>query len=187
MFERVCCAVAGAAAIFAILVLPAAAQDSIESKVQVCGACHGTDGVPTSPTIPIIWGQQQNYLVKQLHDYRAGDRTNPIMTPLAAGIKQEDTRPIGAYFAGKTWPTRATPAAATPEPQKIAMCKACHQPNFEGGAPAPRLAGLSYDYLVSAMNSFANGERTNNGDMPKFMKALSDGERAEMAKYLAGL
>ena len=66
------------------------------------------------------------------------------------------------------------------------MCKACHQPHFEGGAPAPRLAGLSYDYLVSAMQSFADGDRTNNGDMPKFMKALSDGERQEMAKYLAG-
>ena len=80
-----------------------------------------------------------------------------------------------------------TPVSATPEPPKIAMCKACHQPNFEGGAPAPRLAGLSYDYLVSAMKGFADGERTNNGDMPKFMKALSDSERAEMAKYLAGL
>jgi cytochrome c553 len=109
------------------------------------------------------------------------------MAPVAAGIAQPDTRPIAAYFAAKTWPTKATPAAAAPEPAKIAMCKACHQPNFEGGAPAPRLAGLNYDYLVSAMKSFADGERTNNGDMPKFMKALSDGERAEMAKYLAGL
>jgi cytochrome c553 len=186
MFKGLAATAFGAAAIAAAIAMPAAADD-IEAKVQVCGACHGTNGVPTSPTIPVIWGQQQNYLVKQLHDYRAEDRNNPIMAPVAAGIKQEDTRPIAAYFAGKTWPTRPTPAAATPEPAKIAMCKACHQPNFEGGAPAPRLAGLSYDYLVSAMKSFADGERTNNGDMPKFMKALGDSERQEMAKYLAGL
>ena len=28
---------------------------------------------------PIIWGQEQSYLVKQLHDYRSGDRDNQIM------------------------------------------------------------------------------------------------------------
>ena len=37
----------------------------------------------------------------------------------------------------------------------------CHQPNFEGGPPAPRLAGLSYEYLVAVMRSFAADERTN--------------------------
>jgi len=37
------------------------------------------------------------------------------------------------------------------------------------------------------MNDFANGERTNNGDMPGFMKALSESDRDAMAKYLAGL
>jgi len=67
------------------------------------------------------------------------------------------------------------------------MCKACHQPHFEGGAPAPRLAGLSYEYLLSAMNAFADGQRTNNLDMPGFMKALSESDRYAIAKYLAGL
>ena len=52
------------------------------------------------------------------------------------------------------------------------MCKACHGQNFEGGAPAPRLAGLDYTYLIGGMNGFANGTRTNNLDMPGFMRAL---------------
>ena len=47
-------------------------------------------------------------------------------------------------------------------------CRACHGENYEGGAPAPRLAGQSYDYLLASMNSFANDERTNNLDMPGF-------------------
>jgi cytochrome c553 len=53
--------------------------------------------------------------------------------------------------------------------------------------PAPRLAGLSYEYLVAAMKNFATDERTNNGDMPRFMQALSDSQRDAMAKYLAAL
>ena len=38
--------------------------------------------------------------------------------------------------------------------------------------PAPRLAGLSYEYLVASMRAFAKDQRTNNLDMPKFMQAL---------------
>jgi cytochrome c553 len=53
--------------------------------------------------------------------------------------------------------------------------------------PAPRLAGLSYEYLVATMRAFATDERANNGDMPKFMHALTDSERDAMARYLSSL
>jgi cytochrome c553 len=67
------------------------------------------------------------------------------------------------------------------------MCRACHGQNFEGGAPAPRLAGLSYEYLLGAMRSFADGQRTNNLDMPGFMKRLTDSQREAIARYLSAL
>ena len=37
------------------------------------------------------------------------------------------------------------------------------------------------------MRSFATNERTNNGDMPKFMQMLTDSERDAIARYLADL
>jgi cytochrome c553 len=176
---------------FLISPAPAFAADDIEAKVQMCAACHGEKGIPADPkTVPIIWGQQQSYLVKQLHDYRSGDRDNPIMSPIAKGLAQEDLRKIAAHFAAKTWP-EAQPTgrqvASVSPPNGIAQCQPCHQPNFEGGPPAPRLAGLSYDYLVATMRAFATDERTNNGDMPKFMQALSDSDRDAMARYLSAL
>jgi cytochrome c553 len=165
------------------------AADDIEAKVQMCAVCHGQNGVPLDPkTMPIIWGQQQSYLVKQLRDYRNGERNNPIMTPIAKGLAQDDLRKISAYFAEKKWPAQPSSSAARPSPPPgIAQCQPCHQPNFEGGMPAPRLAGLSYEYLVSTMRAFATDERTNNGDMPKFMHALTDSEREAMARYLSSL
>src|ERR1700720_4864295 len=91
----------GALVIFAAaLAGPANAADEIEAKLQVCSSCHGQNGEPSDPkTIPIIWGQQQNFLVKELHDYRAGDRDNPIMAAMAKSLKQEELRPAAAYFA----------------------------------------------------------------------------------------
>ena len=188
MLKRFFSTIFGAAFSFAVIAVPAQAADDIEVKVQACAACHGQNGVPVDPkTIPIIWGQQQSYLVKQLHDYRSGDRENPIMSPIAKSIAQEDLRKIAAYFATKGWPVQRAAAAFAPPPNGIAQCQPCHQPNFEGGPPAPRLAGLSYEYLVAAMRSFAVEERINNGDMPKFMQALTDSERDAMARYLSTL
>jgi cytochrome c553 len=188
MFARLFLAIFGAAISLTAAAAPASAADDIEAKAQACAACHGQNGVPIDPkTVPIIWGQQQAYLVKQLHDYRSGDRDNAIMSPIAKGLAQQDLRKIAAYFAAKTWPGQNAAAAPAPPPKGIAQCQPCHQQKFEGGMPAPRLAGLSYDYLVASMRSFATDERTNNGDMPKFMQALKDDEREAMARYLSAL
>lgn len=174
-------------AIAAFCALPAYAAEDIAARVQVCASCHGQNGKPADNVTPAIWGQQANYLYKELHDYHSAARANPIMGPIAKTFTLEDLRAVADYFAAKTWPTAAAKAAAKTPPASIAMCKACHGQNFEGGAPGPRLAGLSYTYLISAMNSFGDGKRTNNLDMPGFMKALSKSERETIARYLSAL
>jgi cytochrome c553 len=179
--------VAVLANLLAIVSGPALADDDIESRVGVCGGCHGQNGVPVTSATPIIWGQQANYLYKELHDYHSGDRVNAIMSPLVKTFSLEDLRKVANYFAAKPWPAREGGAGTGSPPEKITMCRACHGQNFEGGAPAPRLAGLSYEYLAASMRSFANGQRTNNLDMPGFMRALTESERDAMARYLAGL
>jgi len=188
MFMRLLSMVFGTMAGFAAAVAPAKSADDIEAKAQTCAACHGQNGVSIDPkTIPIIWGQQQSYLMKQLRDYRNGERDNPIMTLIAKSLAEDELRKLAAYFAAKPWPAKAAATASASPPNGIAQCQPCHQPNFEGGPPAPRLAGLSYEYLAAAMRGFAADHRTNNGDMPKFMQALTDNERDAMARYLSGL
>jgi len=189
MFKSLVSTSFGVMVLLAIIAMPAhAADDDIETKALLCSACHGQNGVPTTAaTIPIIWGQQGNYLYKELHDYKSGDRANPLMGPIVQGFSLPDLRKMAEYFATKTWPAPQTGNTAATPPEGIQMCRACHQQNFEGGAPAPRLAGLSYEYLLAAMNAFADGKRTNNLDMPGFMKALTENQREAMAHYLAGL
>jgi cytochrome c553 len=193
VFNRLILTLCGVVGIFAAIAAPAIttsamAADDIEAKAQACAACHGANGVPIDPkTMPIIWGQQANYLYKELHDYKSGDRKSPIMAPVVADISLADLRQLANYFAAKPWPAKQASGSAGSPPNGIAQCQPCHQQNFEGGAPAPRLAGLNYEYLAGTMKSFADGGRTNNGDMPGFMKALSDSDRDAMARYLAGL
>jgi cytochrome c553 len=170
----------------AAVAVPAQASD-IEAKAQACAGCHGENGVPIDPkTVPILWGQERSYLFKQLRDYRNGERENQIMSPIAKALAEEDLRELASYLAGKSWPARSA-ATSAPAPQGIAQCQPCHQPDLRGGPPAPRLAGLSYEYLAASMHGFAGGQRTNNGDMPKFMQMLSERERDAIARYLAAL
>ena len=188
MCTRVFSVVLGLGFGFVATLSPAVAQDGVEAKAQVCAACHGQNGIPTDPkTIPPIWGQQQSYLMKQLRDFRSGERASAVMSPLAKGLAEGDLRKIAAYFAAKTWPARQASAKPPSPPKGITQCQPCHQPNFEGGMPAPRLAGLSYEYLVASMRAFAAEERTNNLDMPKFMQMLPEPERDAIARYLSAL
>ena len=158
------------------------------AKLLVCAICHGDKGVPKNSMIPVIWGQQENYILKQLHDFESGDRAFEAMGWMAQTLSQEEQRSAAADFAKKSWPARPTAAAAAPSaPATVAVCQACHQQNLVGGVAAPRLAGQSYEYLVEAMRRFADGERSNNADMTNIMKAISPAEREAMARYIAGL
>jgi cytochrome c553 len=165
---------------------PAGERD-FGAKMLVCNTCHGAKGVPHDPTIPVIWGQQENYLTKQLHDFRSGDRNFEAMAWMTSMLSQSEMASAAAYFTKKSWPAKSASAASASPPAMAAVCQVCHQQNFVGGLAGPRLAGQSYDYLVEAMRRFAEGERTNNADMMNLMKAILPADREAMARYISSL
>jgi cytochrome c553 len=187
--------------VVAALAAPAKADDvanpstqrEFGAKLLVCSSCHGDQGKPKNATIPNIWGQQEDYLVKQLHDFQTGARAFEVMAWMAKTLTEAEVGPAAAYFAKKGWPARASTAASTSPPAEVAVCQLCHQQNLTGGTspvggqPAPRLAGQSYEYLVDAMGRFADGERTNSPDMTKIMEAIAPPEREAIARYISGL
>lgn len=167
-------------------------QREFNAKMLVCNACHGANGTPRAPAVPIIAGQQEAYLLKQLHDFRSKDRDSEIMKWMAESLTVAEQAPVAAAIAKKGWPAKVRTAAATTAPRGMAVCQACHQVDFMGavqaeGVATPRLAGQTYDYLVEAMRKFADGERNNNADMAMIMKGISAADRESMARYLSSL
>ena len=157
------------------------------AKLLVCNACHGADGAPKSAATPVLWGQQESYLVKQLHDFQSGDRKFEVMTWMATTLSPAELPSVAAYFASKSWPARPAATAAASPPPMVAVCEVCHQKSFTGGLPAPRLAGQSYEYLVDTMRRFAEGERTTNADMVKIMQGTQPAQMEAMARYISNL
>src|SRR5690606_11405685 len=130
-----------------------------QSKVAVCGACHGADGNSAAPNFPKLAGQGEAYLLKQLKDIKAGStpgapegvgRKVLEMTGLLDPFSDEDLADIAAYFASQ----KGTVGMADPALVEIGQqlyrggklelgmpsCTGCHAPNGAGIA----LAGLPH-------------------------------------------
>ncbi|MGE0558636.1 MAG: cytochrome c [Burkholderiales bacterium] len=94
--------IAGCAALIAGGTAQAANPEAGKEKSKVCAACHGPDGNSPSPDFPRLAGQNQDYLVKALADYKAGERKNAIMAPQAANLSKRDIEDLAAYYSRQT-------------------------------------------------------------------------------------
>jgi cytochrome c553 len=166
--------------------VPVSAQEPIAATVQLCASCHGREGRPADPSVPIISGQQPGYIRKQLMDYRSGDRDSEIMSSIAQSLSERQIAQIADYFGAAAWP-RDPAAAPAVTPAAVLACQACHNRDLKGAAGAPRLAGQSAPYIVETMTAFASGERANNPQMSALMRSLSPADRNVIADYLARL
>ena len=186
--------VVGIVAVFALASLPCRARaQAIEAKAQLCGACHGENGIPQLKTTPVIWGQHQGYLYLQLRDYKSGTRKNDQMSVVAATLERDDMMALAQYFSQKRWPNLQQPPASEAATARAVganrslVCTSCHQSQYQGDGTQPRLAGQAKDYLAQTMLDFRDGARGNNPGMSDLMNATSKGDLAPLAEYLAGL
>jgi cytochrome c553 len=172
-----------------------------KEKAAPCAACHGADGNSAVATYPKLAGQQANYIVKQLQNFKNDVRVNAIMGPQAKPLSEQDMKDLAAYYASQTTKPGAgdqTKVALGEAIYKggnigneVAACAACHGPEGNGNAAAkfPQLSGQHADYIKSQLNMFKSGERANDaGNMMRNIAAnMSDAEIDAVSEYIAGL
>lgn len=172
-----------------------------QTKSAVCAACHGVDGNSMVPNWPKLAGQHASYITKQLADFKAGGRTDPTMSPMAAPLSDQDVADLAAYFSSQkvTIGTANAEKAALGKKlylggdsaKGISACMACHGPNGAGnpGAKFPAVQGQQSMYVVKQLQDFRSGTRKN--DPAKMMSSIaakmSDAEIEAVAEYIAGL
>ena len=84
-----------------------AEEFNLQETVELCSSCHGEKGLPEDRKIPIIWGQTWYYIYVQLKDYKAGRRTNEVMSEIVKPLKKKDMQALATYFSEKKWPEAA--------------------------------------------------------------------------------
>ena len=71
---------------------------------QLCVTCHGTDGISVIENYPILAGQREGYLVKQMKDFRDGIRKDPVMLNIVASLDDATISALAKYYASKKLP-----------------------------------------------------------------------------------
>jgi len=172
-----------------------------KEKSQVCAACHAADGNSIQPVWPKIAGQHPEYLVKQLTDYRNGDRENAQMSPMAANLSDEDIADLAAFYSSQKVQHGSTDPAVLRLGEKIyragnleagvPACLACHGPTGRGNPVAlyPALAGQHAAYTQAQLNAFRSAARKNdaNGVMRTVVSRMTEEEIRAVSEYIQGL
>jgi len=177
---------------------------------ELCGLCHGLNGLSATAKFPRLAGQKAAYIEKQLQDFLHQKRTNDggQMASIVTEIKPAQFKVAARHFAGQPPPkpdaeaiaelsanaveiarelfTKGRPGAGIP------ACVSCHSDRpankrLAKGRVAPLLTSQHQRYLAKQLRDFKSGERGNDtiGIMPAIAAKLSEREIEVIAAYLA--
>jgi sulfide dehydrogenase cytochrome subunit len=183
-----------------------AAAAGVDTLAEQCSHCHGENGASSEPTVPIIGGMSDFYIIDTMLVYQdearpcveaeyldgpdKGQKTD--MCRIAADLSEQDFEALGEYYAGKPFVAakQEFDAAKAAEGQKVhdRQCEKCHE---DGGAVAEDdagfLAGQWTPYLKQVFEHYDSGERGMPEKMePKYEK-LDAAEKEALLHYYASL
>ncbi|MBV7315083.1 cytochrome c [Shewanella sp. NIFS-20-20] len=67
--------------------------------MQRCIACHGEGMLKMMKTYPSLNGQKSAFMVKQLLEFKSGQRVNPIMQAQAMSLSDADIKDIALWYS----------------------------------------------------------------------------------------
>ena len=169
-----------------------------------CDHCHGAEGFSDDAAVPNLANLDRLTIWKQLEDYRTDKRASLVMRGIAVPLSTQNRADLAAYYS--MLPNSPDPQDKRVFPQAAANgmeaslasrlvtlgdgqrgippCQACHGPvgSVRG---APSLATQNGAYVLSQLEGFASGLRTNDINMPmrSIAHQLTEEERRALADY----
>lgn len=170
-----------------------------------CARCHGLFGAGNRIKFPRLAGQNSQYIMKQLQDFRHGRRTNDggQMQQTSTEVKEEDIPRVAKYFSEQTppWPKRTIEievdlararTLAIKGADGMKACLSCHSEAQIGlldkPIVVPRIAGQRDFYIAKQLRDYRDGLRSNNDPdqiMTKIARRLSDIDIVGLAIFLS--
>ena len=172
-----------------------------QAKSATCMACHGMDGNSLSPEWPNLASQHTVYIERQLRAFKAGERKNDLMSPMAMILTEEDMADLAAYFSsqqvrgGEADPAKVALGQRVYRSGNVARgvmaCAGCHGPTGLGNPLAgyALIQGQHSVYVANQLRAYTAGARTTdpNQMMRNIAAQLSDEEIDAVASFVQGL
>ena len=75
-------------------------QIALKEVVAKCDRCHGPAVGTRSLAIPSVKGQNRDYLIRVMKEYRGADRGNTMMHKMSVGYSDEMIEAVADHYAG---------------------------------------------------------------------------------------
>ncbi len=174
-----------------------------KTKSVTCVPCHGADGNSNINQIwPKLAGQHENYLAKQLQDFKSKTRNEPTMAMMAAPLSDQDILDLAAYFSSQTAKTTPVDSNLVERGERIyrggnkeddvPACVACHSINGKGNPMAnyPTVGAQNAGYIVKQLTDYKNDVRNPEGAaavMKDVAKNISADDMKAVAAYIQNM
>jgi cytochrome c553 len=166
---------------------------TLQERVQTCGACHGEGGNSKMDNVPSLAGQPALFLTNQLILMREKLRRSEAMEPFVNGLKDDEIVALAEHYA-RLAPEpsgEAVDQAVVARGAELAQrlhCASCHKADYEGQEQMPRLARQRVDYLVKSLTEYRDGARYGiDTSMNGVMYQVRDRDIRALAHYLGSL
>ena len=172
----------------------------LEERLQLCGGCHNPDGNSVIPENPKLSGLDAEYFVRQMHDFKNGNRKSPVMSGIIPLVDEKEFEALAAFFhRQKPKPGEAVDAKLAAQGKEIydegivgsavPACSGCHNEDGSGTEKYPRIAGQHSVYVIQQLSSYKNGGRANDSKavMRAVAKRMNEKEIRAVAEYVVTL
>jgi len=163
-----------------------------------CAACHEPEGWGhTTGSVPQIAGQHRKVVIKQLADFRAGNRDSVLMAPYATVESIGGTQALADVAEYNSTLEMSVENGKGPgtdlelgESLYRKRCMNCHGENGEGSNDdlTPRIQAQHYKYMLRQFQWMRDGKRRNVSEkMTALSLALDDREISAVLDYSSRL
>jgi len=177
-----------------------------QAAAATCTACHQADGsgmnVPNGESWPRLAGLNADYIAKQLHDFKAGQRQNATMMTFANMLDDQQIADVAEYYSQMP----VTPGQGGDEAEEallargqqlaergdwnayIVSCQSCHGSGGTGvGSTFPGVASQHAGYISAQLTAWKNETRSNDPQnlMGAIAKRMSDNDIQAVSAWYA--
>ncbi len=177
-----------------------------QAAAATCTACHQADGsgmnVPNGESWPRLAGLNADYIAKQLHDFKAGQRQNASMATFANMLDDQQIADVAEYYSqmpitpgqGGDAANEALLARGQQLAERgdwntyIVSCQSCHGPGGTGvGSTFPGVASQHAGYISAQLTAWKNETRSNDPQnlMGAIAKRMSDNDIKAVSAWYA--
>lgn len=163
-----------------------------------CARCHTPEGWGlSSGVVPQLAGQHRKVVIKQLADFRAGNRDNRVMIPYSSAEAIGGPQAV-ADVAGYIDTLEISVENGKGPGKDLELgaklykenCVACHGVNGDGDNDRyiPRIQAQHYQYLVTQFEWIRDGKRRNsNPEMAAQIKKFDERQVSAVLDYVSRL